>query len=310
MNEFVWNCPLCHSDTKHHDYFARVIGKLWVNNYIPVPVLYAICDQCGLVFQWYRMNENELYHYYAGQYRATVQGGNDGVTERVLKEQTLRVKFLMPEIDLEEVKNHLDIGASTGLFMEAMREKYGCETLGIEPAEKFRMWAKKKDLKMLSDIELLHQDYLNRFDLITAIHVLEHFPAPDELLIHLHDYITDDGQLLIEVPSLYYEHSLNISHPVAFTPDTLENLLNRTGWEIVWKKEYSGFKTERPKPANILVLAKPGQLLEHGVYVELEDIRQKYQEAQQELIEHEQNWQPPKRVAQLYKGKGEPGGKN
>jgi SAM-dependent methyltransferase len=287
MNEFTWLCPLCESDTSHHHFFFRVIAKLWVKNYIPVPVMYAICDECGLVFQWYRMDESEMTKYYAGQYRATVQGGDDDVTDRVLTEQTARVKYLLPELPFESVKKHLDIGASTGLFMQAIKDKYECETLGIEPGEKYRYYAKKNGLKILSDLDVLHKEHENAFDLITIIHVLEHLVDPVRMLVRLHDYIAKDGRLLIEVPHLYFEHSLNLSHPVAFTADTLKETLSRSGWNIEWIKQYDGFKIGRPHPSNILVCATPGEVSDNKVYVDCEDILRQFNEYQQELADYD-----------------------
>ena len=306
--ETVWMCPLCESDPTHHHYFERVIGKKWEGEYRYEPVFFAICDNCGLVFQWQRMNEQETYQFYTAQYRATVQGGFDGVTERVLTEQQKRVDFLLPEIDLEP-KAVLDIGASTGLLLKALREKYDCTVMGIEPGEKFRMHAKSRyEIKMLSDLDIAHKEYHNAFDLITCIHTLEHFVDPRRILIRLHDYITEDGHLLIEVPHLFNENTLSLNHPISFTPDTLTEMLSRTGWEIVWLKEYHGFKEPYPNPPNILVLAKPGAVVENVMYVDIEDIERNYREGQQTLKDH--TWTPPQNVGQVYKGKGTAGGKN
>jgi 2-polyprenyl-3-methyl-5-hydroxy-6-metoxy-1,4-benzoquinol methylase len=233
------------------------------------------------------MDNDELYHYYAGQYRATIQGGSDEVTDRVLREQTARVEYLLPELPFEEVYSLLDIGASTGLLMEALKEKYNCETLGIEPGEKFRNYARNKKIKMLSDIDILNAQHENSFDLITMIHVLEHLSEPAKMLTRLHDYITEDGRLLIEVPNLFHEYSLGLSHPVAFTQETLRELLARTGWEIEWEKLYHSFKIGHPNPANILICAKPGRVVESKVCVDIDGIHQKYAKSQQELNEYE-----------------------
>lgn len=130
-------------------------------------------------------------------------------------------------------------------------------------------------------------------------------------MIRLHDFITEDGHLLVEVPNLYGENTLSLNHPMAFTADTLTEMLARTGWEVVWLKEYYGFKEGYPTVPNLLVMAKPGKLVEKTMYVEIEDIKQKYNDTQFTLMEfyEKQRWAPPRNVGQVYKGKGKPGGK-
>lgn len=295
----VWFCPACESDPTHHHFFERVIGKLWNGGQAPVPVFYAICDVCGQVFQWQRMSESDAYQYYTAQYRATIQGGNDGVTDRVLAEQKKRTDLLMPELPFEDVKYLLDIGSSTGLFMAAMKEKYNCDAVGIEPGEKFRLYAMKQGHKSLSDLDILHAEHDKAFDLITIIHTLEHLTEPAKTLVRIHDYIAEGGRLLIEVPHMHHEYSLSLPHVTAFTPETLTALLGSTGWKVEWLKEYDGMKIGRPHPSNILVCAVPGEIDSHRVYVDIDAIHSAYLEGQKELHDYELQWQA---AAQTNKG--------
>jgi len=319
MFENVWFCPICKSQADHHHFFRRSASKWWQDNkIIPLAITYAICDQCGAIFLWDRLNDDAANDYYMhGNYRRSVQGTPE-ITERVLTEQTRRVDALMPEMDFEEVKCMLDVGASTGLFLKAMQDKYGCECYGIEPGEHFR---NKSEFKMFSDLSILNSpDWWDKFDLITIIHTLEHMNDPLSFLVRLHEFTS--GHILIEVPNVLKESCFTVSHPICFTPDTLTLALNMTGWEIVWLKEFYDFKTDRTLPANILVKAKPGTVNEFIPEADIEEIRATFEQNWQILeqdrekfeeqvhVESEGNWTPPQNVSQVYRGKGKAGGKD
>lgn len=275
--ENVWNCPLCNSDFTHHQFFERVPSKHWngvAQDFIQIT--YAICDHCGLVFLWDRYDDEEQDNYYRnGDYRSTVQG-TPVITDRVLKEQNARVEFLMPEIDVEQVRFALDVGASTGLLMKALQEKYDCKVLGIEPGEHFRL---QSGVKMFSEMDLLYsKEYYNAFDLITCIHTLEHMNDPLHFLTQLHEFISEDGHVFIEVPNLLTEQTMTISHPIVFTKETLTTALGLTGWEIVWMKEYHSFKEHLTLPPNILVKVKPGNVSEYIASPDMDALRASYTE--------------------------------
>lgn len=277
--ENVWLCPLCESKFDSHEFFARVASKAWQNEQQVLRQLtFAICKECGLVFQWDRYSDEEQEEYYRnGTYRKAVQG-TPNITERVMREQALRCEYLLPEIDVEEVRFALDVGASTGYLLKELQDKYECEVLGIEPSEHFRHQSK---IKMYSELAMLYTpEYYNAFDLITLIHTLEHVNEPLHLLASLHEFISEDGYLFVEVPNLLKEYTLVISHPVAFTPETVTHALQKTGWEIVWMKEYSGFKIDRTLPANILIKAKPGNVVDFIKKPDVGGIHDAYQQGQ------------------------------
>lgn len=280
----VFQCPLCKSAPEHHRFFERVIDKLWVTDHYELrQFIYAICGVCGMVFQWDRMDDAELTAYYAEQYRMTIQGGTDKITDRVIHEQQLRAQALLSATLPEKVTNVLDIGSSTGVLLTALIEKYNCQGVGVEPGEKFRYGSQ---VKAVSELEILGAQRLNTFDLITMIHTLEHIPDPVEYLIQLHDWITDDGHLLIEVPHLYNDSTLRISHPISFTPKTLRETLLHAGFEISYLVGFSSFKTEYPGESNILALCRPGIIDDRVAFVDIEKMKQEYQEGQRQLREY------------------------
>jgi len=270
----VWQCPLCGSAPDRHHVLERVIGKLWMPQgaYAPVPVFYGICDVCGLVFHLMALEEAAQDNYYNWQYRATIQQGNDGITERVLNEQAKRMQFLMPEFarELGAPKRALDIGSSTGLLLKGLQEVYGCEILGIEPGDAFR---ENCGVPCLESVDDLLEEQQHSFDLITVIHTLEHLNDPAGFLAGLHDWITPDGILVVEVPDLYRENALSLSHPVAFTLTTLGQMLEKAGFRLKDMRLYYDYKTERTRPANILAFGRPGEPVEPEYLADINRIR-------------------------------------
>jgi SAM-dependent methyltransferase len=279
MYKTIIHCPVCGSNPAEQKFFERSFGKIWNDKLDFIPLFYGICTNCGVVFQMLTIEDAD-HQYMHGDYRKSVQHGSAQVGERIKTEQSNRAENLMPQLDLEEVKSVLDIGSSTGLWLEALKERYDCEVLGIEPGEAQRM---SSAIVAFSDISLLDNSYLNSFDLITIIHVLEHLDNPTDYLTNLHNFITDGGHLLVEVPSLYNEFTLGTFHPTAFNMQALKNCLNLAGWEIVWEKEYPGIKGVYPNPANLLVLAKPGKFVEELPSVDIDEILNSYNAGQEEL---------------------------
>jgi SAM-dependent methyltransferase len=256
MFEDVWLCPICKSAPEQHKFFDMVPGKVWNNNRQEIKRLYyGICKACGIVFQFSRIADQNKF-YMQGDYRKAIQG-HGRVDGRILTEQANRVENLMPFMEFETVNRVLDIGSSTGMLLETLAEKYDCEVLGIEPGEAQRMSAAAP---AFSDLDLLDESYWYSFDLITMIHVLEHLKDPADYLVQLHNFIADGGYLMIEVPNLYTENTLLTPHTVSFTPETLTNTLAFAGWKVEWLEEYHGLKRKYPIPANILVLARQGNV--------------------------------------------------
>ena len=101
----------------------------------------------------------------------------------------------------------LEIGCGTGLITKAL-SKYG-EVWGIEISKEAISACKEKEIKniILGDINKIKipKDFLNKFDLICCLDVLE----------HIQDDIKTSGYLLINVPAhkfLWSEHDEALHH--------------------------------------------------------------------------------------------------
>jgi len=127
----------------------------------------------------------------------------------------------------------LDIACNDGTFLEFFDKwnKYG-----IDPAENLRPLAKKKGVKIYT--ELFPYNFKTKFDVITGLNVLAHTDKPYEFLMGCRDILTDEGYIFIqtsqrdmvvngEYDTVYHEHQS------FFTIKSMVELVRRTGLCLV-----------------------------------------------------------------------------
>tara|TARA_R110000868_G_scaffold380930_1_gene647251 strand:- start:279 stop:1127 length:849 start_codon:yes stop_codon:yes gene_type:complete len=103
----------------------------------------------------------------------------------------------------------LDIGAGTGDFLSIAKQN-GWETIGVEPSEKAKSIALKKEVSFIEDTATLENQ---SFDVITMWHVLEHVPDLDFQIKELKRLLKPNGSLIIAVPNF---KSFDAKHYGAF----------------------------------------------------------------------------------------------
>ncbi len=132
---------------------------------------------------------------------------------------------------LEEVttgRKLLDVGCGPGTGLKAFQSR-GWEVMGVEPDP-----VRAKVGNKVNKINIFPgkiEDFTEpdeTFDVITLLHVLEHFHSPKDFLIHTIKKIKYNGYLYIEVPHLHrfinWEDSLYLEHMNNFTEKTLLDL--------------------------------------------------------------------------------------
>ena len=106
------------------------------------------------------------------------------------------------QIDFLSDKEILDFGGGTGLLTLPLAKQAKSVTLvdiSDKMLEQARLKAEQQDIK---NIQFLEQDLLEKplekeFDLIVVCRVLHHMPDVDVALSLFHQYLQEDGQLLI-----------------------------------------------------------------------------------------------------------------
>jgi 2-polyprenyl-3-methyl-5-hydroxy-6-metoxy-1,4-benzoquinol methylase len=249
MPENVKRCPLCGNDR------SRLFDK---RDFRGRQVENRLCLNCGLVYQSPRMTEAESAEYYRAEYRRTYQG-EEGPVKRDLAVQTARarslINFVKPRV--ASVSRCLDIGSSSGLILQAFRDSFSCESVGVEPGDAYRNLATANGLKVYPTLDKLEQAGEKSFDMVIMSHVLEHLPAPVSYLAHLREYLLDrEAWLLIEVPNLYAHESFEPAHLLAFSSHTLRETLRQGGFEMVRLKKH-GSPNSAILPLYLTVLCRP-----------------------------------------------------
>jgi 2-polyprenyl-3-methyl-5-hydroxy-6-metoxy-1,4-benzoquinol methylase len=248
MPETVTHCPLCQSDQSTL-FDERTFREHSVAN--------RVCAYCGLVYQSPRMTAAEADAFYAAEYRQLYQGGESPNTKD-LAVQRARAEALVNftqrhAVNLERV---LDIGASSGLLLRAMQNKFGCTVTGVEPGNAYREYAAQSGVRMVAALDDLKGE---QFDLISMSHVLEHLPDPVGYLTHLRiTFMRPASCLLIEVPNLYCHDSFEVAHLSSFSATTLKQTLEKAGFGIV-QLEAHGRPRSDMLSFYLTALARPSQ---------------------------------------------------
>jgi SAM-dependent methyltransferase len=227
----VLACPLCGSSAfsffERHEDAGRQLR-------------YQLCGVCGLVTQSPRMNDDELAEFYVSAYREAVQG-SAGPTEKDLRVQAGRARALraFSARVVRTVSRHLDIGSSGGGLLREFARAYGCAGTGVEPGEAYRKACRAQGLEVFASLEDLGASREHSFDLVSAVHVLEHLPDPVGYLRRLREtWMTPTGRLLIEVPNLFGHRSMELAHLALYSARTLRQTIERAGFHVLKLKTH------------------------------------------------------------------------
>ena len=253
MPETVMNCLLCNG-AMNKPFDSRTFAGKVVEN--------QICRSCGFVFQSPRMTSQEADTFYASEYRNLYQGSS-GPNLKDLRMQQLRANSLAAYAGrhIKQVSRHLDIGCSAGSLMQSMSHTFHCESVGIEPGEAYRQYARESGLKIYASLQELQTSDDEKFDLVTMSHVLEHLPDPRAYLVNLKEEIlAPNGCLLLEVPNLYAHDSFEIAHLSSFSIHTLRQLVRKAGYEMIAYNKH-GYPRSKVIPYFLTALCCPSPLL-------------------------------------------------
>ena len=116
---------------------------------------------------------------------------------QVIKKYSLGKKVNLITKYSKERKSLLDIGAGTGDFLLAAKNR-GWTTTGVEPNYDARMRAGEKRVNLLPNMESLSRE---KYAVVTLWHVLEHLPDLENQIEKIVWHIEENGTLVIAVPN-------------------------------------------------------------------------------------------------------------
>jgi len=137
-------------------------------------------------------------------------------------------------IENSKGKKVLDFGSGLGVFPDYL-SKEGFIVDCIEANKKSQKFIKNK-LKLPCYDKIPKN---SKYDVITLVHVLEHFKNPKNFLMECKESLSKEGQIFIEIPDGSYFNSIpedhddfNSMHLQSFTPNSLTIMLNKCGYQL------------------------------------------------------------------------------
>ena len=161
-------------------------------------------------------------------------------------QEKLKVRYTNVLSDIKKYKQTgslLDVGCSLGFFLDTAREQ-GFTTYGVEPVDSAAAFAQKQLNLNVSNTTLEQAKFSDGFfDVICLFDVLEHIPAPLEILDEVKRILKDDGLLVIQCPNInsnmakltkqYWRWLLVPQHLFHFSRETLTALFKKAGIHIL-----------------------------------------------------------------------------
>jgi len=198
-----------------------------------------ICAVCGAAQspadqQWFD-EIGEIYSAYRSfqQYGGPEQHVLDAETGKLRRRSQVLLDCLSTIPSFPQKGAVLDVGCGGGATLRGFAERGGWRLFGLELDD--------RDLGSLDSItgfDTLYtcppRDLPRKFDAITMVHSLEHFPEPSQVLRELNGKIECGGRLFVEVPDAGanpFEY-LVADHMVHFTAPTLARLASRSGFAV------------------------------------------------------------------------------
>lgn len=188
---------------------------------------YFVCQDCHVIFQNPRMSDEELGKFYGkGYYRLYLNMTDEVKDNDEMHRAKVDSRTIMESIG--KINSHLDIGCSRGYLLELVGAdvKVGVET-DVDNVT-------TKGVKVYREISGVPP---KSFDLVTAIHVLEHVPDPIKYLKDMIKKVSKNGHLVIEVPTWKSPGGpLRLPHLFHFEPDVLRLLCREVGLRVIETK--------------------------------------------------------------------------
>lgn len=241
------DCNLCGADDPRviyvgSDRLLKVPGKF----------ILVQCNQCGLVYLNPRPSPEEIGKYYPNDYPPYIQAiENEGSWFRRLDRRYglyKRCREITRQVGQPGML--LDIGCSTGIFLNGMRQ-WGWQVQGIELNSEIAEYARKRfDLQVFTG-NLEHALFPgDSFDLVTLWDVLEHVYDPKSTLGEISRILRPGGWLVMSLPDLdslearlfgpYWAGLDMPRHLHVFNRQVLARLLQETGFTLEKRSYFTG----------------------------------------------------------------------
>jgi SAM-dependent methyltransferase len=161
-----------------------------------------------------------------------------------------------------EASRVLDVGCGTGALGRVVKERLGCELVGLTHTEaEAELAAVHLDRVLVCDLNDFEPGGLGKFDCVICSHVLEHLYRPERLLGQLKGSLAPGGVLIVALPNvLHWRQRLEFlrgnfryedgglmdrTHYRFYDWETARALLNEGGYSVVGAEACGGFPLSR-----------------------------------------------------------------
>jgi 2-polyprenyl-3-methyl-5-hydroxy-6-metoxy-1,4-benzoquinol methylase len=207
------------------------------------------CQNCGLVF----LDSHK--HLHQEHYEKSGMHGENllALTEWLQKTNADDQRRFDLLTSLLPGKKVLDFGCGAGGFLSKV-QPLAAEVTGIEPERRVQEFWRDSKIRIYSNIEQVPSMDREKYDLITAFHVVEHLPNPREILKKLaNDLLSPNGRLVIEVPSsddalitlydcnAFQSFTYWSQHLYLFNGETLKQLARQAGLRVLSIQQFQRY---------------------------------------------------------------------
>lgn len=234
------NCPICEC-TQTDIVIESIDFSLTKENFT---ILH--CPQCSFRFTYPVPSQSEIGRYYKFTEYISHTDVKEGWMNHLyhkVRTKTLAQKTKWVQSLFTGHKGHLlDIGAGTGAFVNAMKEK-DWKVTGLEPDAATREKAFQNYSIELQPIDKIYNLPENEFEVISMWHVLEHVHELKPYLNQCFKSLKKNGRLIVAVPNYtsfdasYYNKYWAAydlpRHLYHFSPTSMDKLMESMGFEIV-----------------------------------------------------------------------------
>jgi 2-polyprenyl-3-methyl-5-hydroxy-6-metoxy-1,4-benzoquinol methylase len=201
-------------------------------NNVPDALPYQVCQRCGL---WIQFPPPPF------QYEADDEV--DKRKESMTKERG-HYEWLAERLYTSyKPSSVLDIGSNYPMLLDFMKNKHGVkEVLGIDGCNKTLEYAEELNVPVIHGNFMDHDFGDKKFDLITMVHVIEHFHSPLPAVMKLKKLLNPGpgGTVFIRTPlndteglTRWHLTEFHFSvHPVIFGQRSLRTLFQTAGFEV------------------------------------------------------------------------------
>ncbi len=237
-------CPVC--DSRIVSLYHRRNREFPVKSFTPSAsdfgVFYDLyrCEGCGIVFAADMPPEREL----AQAYRSSSPEGY--ALEKKNRERNFQrlIRTAAGYVRRDERVRLLDVGSSTGLFLETVRKTFPEWILtGVEASASAAELARgESGARIIQGMFETAEDIPGGQDIVAMLDLIEHVRSPLEIICKANQSLKPQGILVLTTPNinswtsrLFRTHwwSFRCMHTLYFSPLSMKQVLARGGFRVV-----------------------------------------------------------------------------